>query len=230
MTGAMTTRFSLPPSLVLTLAVAACGGTPVVSPPGLEPLEENLAPEPAPVGDDVTPEAVTTFTGQGAEFEFAHARGYVHAPLAKVYAAMQQAAVVVDRRHVGEFTVTPGVEPEFEVSFRVHNIVFDVVTVEFDTNWRQGVVGGTKEAPTQVAGRAAKVAGTAFIDRLEDSIVLTRVEGGLIRSGGDVTRFEMVRHIKSATAGSTEAEEYVRDVFANLVEASHDRALPSFNP
>jgi len=212
---------TLAPSLALAALVLACGGSPIVMPPGLAPLEEVTAPEPAPVGGDARPEAVSVVSGDGSDWDYAHARGYVHAPIAKVWEAMQAPGTVVDRRRVAEYTITPGVEAGYDVSFLVHNVVRDIVTVEFDTTWRQGVVQGTREAPEMVAGRAAKTAGTAYIDLLEDSIVLTRVDD-------EVTRVDHVRHIKSATAGAEEAHLYLEDCFASLVAVSHGRPLPAW--
>ncbi len=209
----------------LALACAACFGSESMEfPPGLAPLEESTAPEPAPVDGDATPEVVTTFKGDEGDYGFAHARGYIHAPITAVFAALQQPGTVVDRRRVNSFEVTPNVETGYDVSFRIHNVVNEVVTVEFDTTWRQGVAQGTAEAPEVVLGRALKTDGTAFIDLLEDSVVLTKV-------ADDRTRVEIVRHrasIKGTEEDMNDAEVFVRDFYGSLREVAHGRPLPTY--
>lgn len=206
----------------MALALLACTSPAAPTfPAGLDPLEADTAPAPAAQGSDRTPEALETSVGDGDGFAYAHATGFIHAPLARVFDAFRSPPTVVDRRHVDRFDLTRDVEAGYDVSFRLHNTVHDIVTVEFDTTWREGVVQGSASAPDVVAGRAAKTAGTAYIDLLEDSVVLTRVDPA-------VTRVELVRHIKSATAGSPEAEQYLRDLWGSLRAAGHGEPLPTY--
>lgn len=207
--------------LALLIALcAACDGTVTPTfPPGLEPFVENQAPWPAAQGDDTTPEAVATELGFGDGYEFAHARGWIHAPIGAVWNAIQEPDTTVDRRRTTSWTVERNIDPAFAVSWRTSHVVEDVFTVTFDTEWRQALTAGAMDAPEAVAGRAAKVSGTSFIDLLEDSVVLTRVTD-------DVTAVELERHLQTASAGKTEAELYVRDFFESMKERAHGRPLP----
>ncbi len=208
-------------STLLALVAVACGGSTTTEfPAGLTPFM-NEAPEPAPVGGDTTPEALGTTIGDGGDFEYAHGRGYIHAPIAAVWEGMKNPATVIDRRRVAKYEVTRDVETGYDVSFRVHNTVNDIVTVEFDMTWRQGVVQGTVEEPEVVVARSAKTAGTAYIDRLEDSVVLTKISD-------DVTQYEHVREVDAATSTPEDIENFVKDLFASIVAVAHGRPLPTY--
>ena len=210
---------------LLALACAGCFGTESMEfPPGLAPIEESTAPEPAPVDGDTTPEVVTTTKGDQGEYGYGHARGYIHAPIKAVFEALKQPATVVDRRRVNSFDVMPDVETGYDVSFLIHNVVNEVVTVKFDTTWRQGVALGSADEPEVVLGRALKTDGTAFIDLLEDSVVLTKISD-------DRTKVELVRHrksIKGTEEDMNDAEVFVRDFYGSLREAAHGRPLPTY--
>ena len=107
------------------------------------------------------------------------------------------------------------VEEGYDYSYRIHNVVRDIVTLEFDVTWRQGAVEGTVEAPTRVGIRYQKTAGSDYIDLLRGSIVLTAV-------GDEVTAVEMIEHLQAAAgAGQAEIEAYFRDLFADTLEFVH---------
>jgi hypothetical protein len=99
----------------------------------------------------------------------------VHQPLAKTWAAFQDPEVVVDRRKVDAWRVTPNVEEGFDVSFRVHNTVNYILTVDFDITWRQSAIQGDRTAPEVVAVRFQKTYGTSFIELLSGSVIAREV-------------------------------------------------------
>ena len=208
-------------AVALTLILTSCGDAPSQFPPGLAPLAPDTAPEPTPVAGDKTPERLSTVSDSGGDYDEAFARGYIHAPIATVFAALQEPPTVIDRRNVDAFTITKNVEPGYEVSFRVHNVVHDIVTVTFDITWREGVVAGSKSAPQVVAARAAKTAGTSYISLLEVSVVLTAVSDS-------VTRVELVEQIQSATDSADTIEQYLKDLYASLLAKSHGHPLPTY--
>ncbi len=207
---------------LLLLGSAACGGnqsTPF--PPGLKMIEQVSLSGPPPDGSDKTPEKVVTSSGSTSSYDDAQARGYIHEPLSVVYAALQDPDVVVDRRSVAKYTVTHNVESGYDVSFRVHNTIYDIVTVEFDMTWREGVTVGTRSAPTQVNARAEKTAGTAYISLMEVSIQLNSVSDG-------VTLFQAAEHISAASSSASTIELYLKDVYASLLAKSHGQPLPTY--
>jgi len=206
-------------ALAAALMLGCFGNETTAFPEGLEPLEEATVELPDPVDGQPYPEELRTATGSLPMYGWVHARGYVHAPLADVFAAMRTPEACVDRNQVDRWTVTPDVEPEYDYSFRIHNEVDDIITVEFDITWRLGRVEGTEAAPTLVAGTWQKTWGTTFISLLRGSIVGRRVTD-------DVSEVEIVEHIRAATGGVDPAEAYVRDLYANIVALSHGEPLP----
>lgn len=207
----------------LSLGLAACGGDEVTAfSAGIEPLEPVQAPAPAARGDVRYPEAIVTVTGLAQGYEWAHGYAYVQAPLARVYEALRDPEVTTDRRRVTEFTVTLNSEPEYPYSYRVRNVVRDIVTLQFDMDWRLGPYEGTPESPTAVIGVYQKTWGSSFLSLLRGSVVARAVSP-------EVTSLEMVRHIRAAAAGRNDAEQYLEDCFASIVARVHGRPLPRYN-
>lgn len=184
-------------------------------------FEQNTATLPAATAEDEFPEVMTLVQQDSDPFDFVHGRGYIHAPIAKVWAAMQTPEVVVDRRKVASFTVTTDVEMGFDVSFRIHNVVHDFVTIEFENTWRQIAAEGTVEEPTRVICNYRKTWGSSFIDLMEGAVTLTVVTP-------DVTEFAIVEHLDATAADSDEIASASRDMYASVVAASHDQPLPTF--
>jgi hypothetical protein len=204
---------------VLLLLASACGPHEVLFPADLEPLEPNEAPMPADPAGGRPPEVVNVLTVSTAgDFDSVHARGVIHQPIAKVLAALEEADPVVDRRRVTEWSVARDVLEDAESSFKVRNVVQDLVTVEFDSVWRLGTVDGEPDEPVVVAARGS-VSGTRFITLIEDSVVLRRLDER-------TTLVESVRQIRSFNVGAPEAELYLRDAWESLKARAHGRPLP----
>lgn len=215
-------RLKVPALLAACVAVlGACGpDAPPPLPADLVPLDAvNQAPLPEPTEEFEYPEAFNTTTGDEGDYHWAHGRGYVRRPMAQVWNALRDPEVLIDRRHVHEWSVTKDIDKTRAASWRAHNIVHDVLTVDFDSEWRLDTSGGTDESPEAVAGRGVKVAGTTFITLLDDSVVLRVVEE-------DVTLVELIRHADTLNTGEAENEQYVKDVYETLRERAWGRAFP----
>lgn len=214
---------SLVAATSLLASLSACGGDGATTfAPGLEPLETSTAARPAAPSGQQCPEAFNVVTGDTGAYSFGHGRGCLHATLAQVWEAMRDPEVSVDRRRVGEFTVTRNVEPQYPVSFRVHNVVHDIIDIEFDLTWRLGPIEGTNDEPRVVSARYQKTYGSTYIDVLAGSIVARPIDG-------DVTEIEVVRHLKGTGVGTEEIEQYLRDYFASVVARVHGMPLPRYN-
>lgn len=205
----------------LLLATSGCGGdVPRGGGALITPLEQtNLAP--SPTGAEPYPEAIATVKGDREEHAWAHGRAFIRAPLPRVWAALQDPDVCVDRREVTTWTVARDVDAAVPVSFRVHNVVKSFLTVEFDSLWRQSAVEGTREAPSLVVARAEVTGGTPFITVLADSVVLRSVDA-------NTTAVELIRHRKSLSGGAKDAEQYLRDLYASLRAKTRGEALPRY--
>lgn len=210
------------PALWFTALLSiACVGPVPLEWSGLEPLEaENRAPAPSVAGEPY-PETLGIAWGVGPDFEWVHARGWVHGSVAEVWAAMAEPDTLVDRRRVDRWTHEPDVDSEVPVSFLTHHVVLDVVTVEFSLAWRQAHLLGTEEAPLEVLARSDLAVRTAFISLLSTTIRLEEVDGG-------ITEIQLIRHIDALAAGAEDAEAYLWDLFASIVARVRGEALPDW--
>jgi hypothetical protein len=132
---------------------------------------------------------------------------------------MREPGVVTDRRRVSEYTVTRNTEAQYPVSFRVHNVVHDIITLEFDVDWRLGL--NEAASPRVALGRYQKTNGTTFITLLAGSVQARQIEA-------NVTELELVRRIKSSGSGAVDAEQYLRDYYASLLARVRGQALPTY--
>ena len=194
----------------MILWLLACGSKETVFPAGLEPLAPNAA-----VSPDDGSESVDVVLGSDESFDWANARGTIHAPLADVWVALKQPDTTVDRRAVDEWTTEFDVEPEYDVSYVVHTRVVDLVTIEYDLTWRQGAID-----EDVIAARWQKTDGASIIDLLEGSVVLTAVDEG--------TSVEIVEHLQTPADEADRLNSFFTDLWASLVAASHGDPLPDW--
>ena len=191
-------------------------------PPGLEPLEDNVAPAPEPVDGDPYPETlvmVRQLAPYTPRTHSVHARGFVRAPTADVWAALRDPDVGADRRTFSDWSATQVVEPEYDFSYVIHSVITNVIVVEYDVTWRHGVVEGTLERPLLVSARYQKTEGSSAIEDLQGSILLREVEPG-------VTEVAIIEYLRAVASGHENIESFLRDMFAELVILSHGGTLP----
>ncbi len=214
-------------SWVVLVAIGGCAtNVPTVFPMGLEPLEANTALPPASVSGNPRPETLNYLTGAtmdegGREYKFVHARGFVNAPLLRLWTAMRTGAANVDRREVTEFMVIPEEDPLYVQSWKTHTIIRAAALVEFDVRWRHGVAAGTVSAPRVVAARWSKTFGSSFIEIMRGSVSATEL-------GSDVCSVDIVYHLGAFTRTEAHAAQLVQDMFASWVALVHDRPLPTY--
>lgn len=203
---------------MLPWVLAACHHEEVTFPHRLSPLEPNRAQWPDP-----TTEELDVVSGGDADLWWAHSRGYVQAPLADVWAALTDPDVVVDRREVDVWEVTDGPLPTFDRSWVVHHVVQDVITVDYDLTWAWELQEGTDDAPERIVARWDKTDGTTFIDILSGTLVLEPAA-----DDPDVTGISAVDHLKAALRDDRTIVQYLEDLHASIVAASHGDPLPTY--
>ncbi|MFT4623820.1 MAG: hypothetical protein ACI8PZ_002476 [Myxococcota bacterium] len=190
-------------------------------PDDIAPLEDNRAP------------SVKSRTEGGLNFEcgekteedppyyWCHAKGWVEAPIADVYAATQVPAVNVDRREVAEWDVTWDVDADAEVSYRIDIVVKNIITVEYSAVWGHTVHQGTEAEPEVTWCVFDTVEGDNLIQVYRGSIVLVAEEDGL-------TEFQYIQHLKTPMRDETQIEQTIRDIYADVLDHVHGRDLQSF--
>lgn len=205
--------------LLLAGSVGGSGG--VGYPSGLEPVGENQAQPPAAEPGNPYPERLNLQVGSARGYKWINARGYVHAPIEKVWEALQEPDVVIDRRKVASWTVQKGVLPGAEASFRVNNTVHDLIKVEFEVTWQAGVARGTAEAPEVVAAVYRKTGGTNVIKLMAGSIVARRVSDS-------VTELELIEHLDALMRAGESAASYNRDLFDSISARAKGQPIPRY--
>lgn len=148
-----------------------------------------------------------------------HARGYLRAPLARVYEALHDPASSYVRNEGGTRTRLDSVpgnpfmnEEPFPVSFRVRYASTSIIgDIKFDLAYRAGPLQGTEAAPVAIGQRYQKVWGNSHIDVMSGSLVATSVPGA-----PEVTAVEMVAWLKADTQDQSHCDGTLVDLFAAL--------------
>jgi hypothetical protein len=201
----------------LLLAIACSDEPEYIVPEGLEALEDNLATLPADGS-----ETIDIVSGQADDYAWVHGMGYVHAPIEEVWAAVQDSDVVMDRRAVTSWTRTDDTAPDYDVSFTMHHVVEDIVTVEYDLEWRQSLLLITPEEGEEiVACRYEKTGGSELIQLLVGSLLLHRVDD-------ELTSMELVEHMAAPQDPEDRVARYVGDLHTDMVAFVHDEPLPEY--
>jgi hypothetical protein len=169
-------------------------------------------PPPASAGDPCSV-GINTVPGGAPGYSFAEARACIHAPLAQVWAALQLPDAV-DIAYYGDRDETPrcdarvGVTDKYPVSFRLHQVPKTYSSFDYDVTWAEWVLLGTDPAPQEVAISYNKTWGTAYVERLQGSMLLKEASGW--------TTIEAVRQIKAPKTDGQMMEGWLRDWFAAL--------------
>ena len=206
--------------MVLRLSIACTGDSEevLVFPDGLAALATNTASAPADGAEDFQ-----TVWGEEHDHDWVHGQGYIHAPVGDVWAAFQDLEVVVDRAAVHEYDWTPDTNAEYEVSFQVHNTVLDILTVEYTREWRQSTVAGTSDAPEVVGIRFEKIEGSAVIEQMVGSVILSETDDGH-------THLDIIEEMVALQRGAEPIVQYVEHLYEDARAFAHGEALPERTP
>ncbi len=193
-------------------------------PEGLEPLEKNKASWPSGSG---FPESLSCVDGTDedetvGEYTWVHCKTYVQAPVADVYDALLTPRVVADRRALDQLSVEWDVEPDYDHSFLLHNTVLDIITVEFDVNWRHGATDGNTNNPQEIGSRWQKTYGSEVIELLRGSMV-TAAEND------NNTGIEIILHQKSLQSDQPLMMQYIEDLQADILAFTRGEELPAYD-
>jgi hypothetical protein len=204
--------------VALGLLVAACQSnvnTPF--PPGLEPLEDN--PVPTQQGGARTETLVTQ--AMDSDYIHVYGRGYVLAPPAAVWLAAKTPQVMVARCSTDSQTITANDDPSYEFSFTVHYVVHEVITVEWNDQWRYGTVEGTPEDPMLAMMRHQKTDGSDLITLSEGTVEVNETDDP------NVTELAFVEHLNASGGGDSDVIKGVQNNYNAMVASSHGNPIPA---
>jgi hypothetical protein len=189
---------------------------------GFQPLEPlaSTATFPAAAGNDLYPQGLGPIVAIPNFAHYtSHARGYLHAPLARVYQALRYpAASYLHNQNGATLLARPddlNVEP-FPVSFVVHyrndtKLAGKTITTYFDVTYRAGPLEGSDAAPIVIGERYQKTWGIENISVMKGSLVATAVPGA-----PDVTQVEMIAWLQATTQGQSDCDGTLVDLFGDL--------------
>ncbi len=208
-------------SLLPTFAVCAGACSSDVGtgfPPGLAPIEDVGTLPPAGTAADPHPETLALDKGQDDDSNWVHAAGYVHASVKDVYAALATPDVVADRHNVTSYGSTMTVE-DYEVSFRLHYKIDNIVTVEFDLTFREGRVTGSADAPTAASVVYAKTYGSNLVKMMRGSIEVTGIDD-------HTSELRFAQRMVATQTNEDNIAKWTESVFASVVATVHGQSLP----
>lgn len=206
-----------PALAIALLALSGCQDSVATPfPPGLEPLEDN--PVPVQQGGAYT-EMLRTMTTDSPYIEI-YARGYVLTPPGVAWAASKDPQVDIARCSTDEQMVTVDAPTTYEFSFVVHYIVHQVVTVEWDDQWRFGTITGTPEAPTLAIIKHQKTQGSDFITLSEGTTQFTPTDDP------NVTELAFVEHLDAVGGGVSDVLAGVQYHYDSIVAVAHGNPQP----
>lgn len=203
--------------LVPGLGLAGCfGNTSTAFPEGLEPLEDNTVPEQQ--GGAYT-EALELVDGED-HHTWVHGRGYFLAPPGDVWEAIHDAELMAAACATSSHTIELEDDPAYELSFVFHYVVEDLITIEWDEQWRYGTIEGTPTDPTLAIVRYQKIYGSELIRLIEGSIQV------LATDDPDVTELQLVEHLDAAGGDASDIRGSMQHRFESIAAVVHGDEVP----
>lgn len=181
-------------------------------PPGLEPLEENPVEE--PVGEELLTQATDT------DYIHVFGRGLVFSAPAQLWALAKEPSAMYARCSTDEQTVTADNDAMYESSFLVHYVVNDILTVEWDDQWRYGVVDGSIDAPRLGMIRHQKTQGSDFITLSEGTVQI------LATDDPNVSELAFVEHLDALSGSTGDVVKGMQDNYNRLRALAHGEPEP----
>jgi hypothetical protein len=106
-------------------------------------------------------------------------------------------------------------EAQYEFSFLIHYIVNDILTVEWDDQWRFGQV-----TDDLAMIRHQKIQGSDFVRLSEGTIQV------LATSDPEVSELAFVEHLDATTATTSDVTQGVQHNYDALVAVAHGTPIP----
>jgi hypothetical protein len=206
------------PNALIAIVLAGCQSNVTTPfPPGLEPIEDN--PVPTQQGGARTETLVT----QGIDTDYIHTygRGYVLLDPATVWRMSKNPSVVLASCSTNSQTVTPEDDPAYELIFSVHYSVTNVLTVEWDDEWRFGTVTGTPEAPMVAMMKHQKTQGSDFIHLSEGTIEVSATDDPA------VTELAFVEDLDATGGGVGDVIKGMQHDYDSILAVAHGNPPPA---
>ena len=200
------------------LALVACQHrTHTPFPPGLTPLEDDIVPEASAPYQETLVTATTD-----SDFIRVYGRGYVLLDPGTVWAATQDPDAMVAKCSTDQQQVTYDTDPTYELAYVVAYTVNNVLTVQWDDEWRYGIIEGTADAPQLGMIKHQKIDGSSFIRLSEGTIEVTPAA-----DDPTVTELAFVEHLDATGAGVDDVVKGTQHTYDAIVAVAHGRPIPA---
>lgn len=206
--------------LAVALVVGCQDDVSTPFPPGLEPLEDNVIP--VQQGGERTETLRTQAADADGEIRI-YARGYVLVDPATTWAASKNPDANIAACSTNAQMVTPNNDPAYEFSFLVHYVVNNILTVEWDDQWRWGTIeaGTGSAAPFFGMIKHQKTQGSSFVELSEGTIEVLGTDDPA------VSELSFVEHLKAAGGGDEDVVKGVQHNYDALVAVAHGNPIPA---
>ncbi len=181
-------------------------------PAGLEPFEDNKVPA---MDDGPFVEGLRVMSSNTDQIRV-YARGFVLVPIDDVWEASKDPEANVSTCSTSTHMIMVDNEPQYEFSFLIHYIVNDILTVEWDDQWRFGRI-----TPELGMIKHQKVQGSDFISLSEGTIQV------LATSDPGVSELAFVEHLDAIQATPADVVEGVQHNYDALVAVAHGNPVPA---
>ena len=161
-----------------------------------------------PYPQEINLDSVTT-----DEYTSVQARGYLHKDLLSAWEKIRVPEVYVDVNEVTTYSVDEISSDLYDYVFVVHNEVEDIITVNFDIEWRHGALSGDINDPQGVAIRWQKTEGTNHISLLEGSLQFFPVQDDTGELVDNIIEVQFVYHLTATLEQDESAVQFVTDVY-----------------
>lgn len=191
-------------------------------PVGLEPLEDNLVP--VQQGGDKLEMLRTTSTNVASEIAI-YGRGYVLVAPTVVWPASKVPEANFAACSTNEQMVMPNNDTAYEYSFLVHYVVNNILTVEWDDQWRWGTIqdgtGSGSDAEFFGMVKHQKTQGSSFIELSEGTMEVTATDDPT------VAELAFVEHLKAAGGSVDDVMKGVQHHYDSIVAVAHGNPIPA---
>ena len=173
-------------------------------PEGLQPLSDINVDLPSNTNFE---EVWTSTSEDEGDYAWAHGRGFLRGSIDVVWERLRSTDVFINHEEVIEYRITNVVPPEYDYHFIAYNRSENIVEVEFENEWRHGALESRDGQIQRVGVRWQKISGTDFIQSLEGSIQIIRIEDENL--GFDVVEVQVIEHLTATLNQEENAKNYI---------------------
>ena len=173
-------------------------------PEGLQPLSEMYIDAPSQSNFE---EAWNSSSEDEGDFAWAQGRGYLHGDIEGVWEKLRDVDVFINHDEVIEYHIENVIPPEYDYHFISYNRSENIVEVEFENEWRHGSLESRNGQVERVGVRWKKISGTDFIQSLEGSIQIIRLEDDNLDF--DVVEVQIIEHLTATLNQEENAKNYI---------------------